>query len=75
MGGMRMGHDRRTSVTDGHGMVHGMENVFVADGSVFPSSGAQNPTLTIMATALRNATKLFGHGHKHVGLPIPTVLG
>jgi choline dehydrogenase-like flavoprotein len=41
-------------------MVHGMANVFVADGSVFPSSGAQNPTLTIMATALRNATKLFG---------------
>jgi gluconate 2-dehydrogenase alpha chain len=65
MGGMRMGHNRRTSVTDGTGMVHGMDNVFVADGSVFPSSGAQNPTLTIMATALRNATRLFGHGHKH----------
>ncbi|MBV9486352.1 MAG: GMC family oxidoreductase [Frankiaceae bacterium] len=67
MGGMRMGHNPKTSVTDGTGMVHGMENVFVADGSVFPSSGAQNPTLTIMATALRNATKLFGDGHKHVG--------
>ena len=39
-----------------------MDNVFVADGSVFPSSGAQNPTLTIMATALRNATRNFGHG-------------
>jgi gluconate 2-dehydrogenase alpha chain len=60
MGGMRMGKDLRTSVTDHTGMVHGMANVFVADGSVFPSSGAQNPTLTIMATALRNATKLFG---------------
>jgi choline dehydrogenase-like flavoprotein len=67
MGGMRMGKDPKTSCTDGTGMVHGMENVFVADGSVFPSSGAQNPTLTIMATALRNATKLFGHGHKHLG--------
>jgi gluconate 2-dehydrogenase alpha chain len=67
MGGMRMGHDPKTSVTDGHGMVRGLENVFVADGSVFPSSGAQNPTLTIMATALRNATELFGHGHQHVG--------
>jgi gluconate 2-dehydrogenase alpha chain len=67
MGGMRMGKDPRTSVTDGTGMIHGMENVFVADGSVFPSSGAQNPTLTIMATALRNATKLFGNGHKDVG--------
>jgi gluconate 2-dehydrogenase alpha chain len=59
MGGMRMGTDPRLSVTDAHGMVHGMDNVFVADGSVFPSSGAQNPTLTIMATALRNATALF----------------
>jgi choline dehydrogenase-like flavoprotein len=67
MGGMRMGKNPRTSVTNAHGMVHGMENVFVADGSVFPSSGAQNPTLTIMATALRNATKLFGNGHAHLG--------
>lgn len=59
MGGMRMGRDPRSSATDVHGLVHGMDNVFVADGSVFPSSGAQNPTLTIMATALRNATRLF----------------
>jgi choline dehydrogenase-like flavoprotein len=69
MGGMRMGQNRKTSVTDGTGMVHGLENVFVADGSVFPSSGAQNPTLTIMATALRNATKLFGNGHAHLTSP------
>jgi hypothetical protein len=48
-------------------MVHGMENVLVADGSVFPSSGAQNPTLTILATTLRNATKLFGNGAGHLG--------
>jgi gluconate 2-dehydrogenase alpha chain len=66
MGGMRMGKDRKTSCTDEHGMVHGMENVFVADGSVFPSSGASNPTNTIMSTALRNATKLFGRGHEHL---------
>jgi choline dehydrogenase-like flavoprotein len=32
--------------------------VLVADGSVFPTSGGQNPTLTIMATALRNVTHL-----------------
>jgi choline dehydrogenase-like flavoprotein len=69
MGGMRMGKDPRTSATDGTGRVHGMENVFVADGSVFPSSGAQNPTLTILATALRNATKNFGHGADHFGQP------
>jgi choline dehydrogenase-like flavoprotein len=67
MGGMRMGTDPRTSATDGTGRVHGMDNVFVADGSVFPSSGAQNPTNTILSTALRNATKNFGHGADHLG--------
>ncbi|MDQ1696216.1 MAG: hypothetical protein QOJ03_1569 [Frankiaceae bacterium] len=58
MGGMRMGTDPKTSVTGPHGLVHHLDNVLVADGSVFPSSGAQNPTLTIMATALRNAHNL-----------------
>jgi choline dehydrogenase-like flavoprotein len=55
MGGMRMGTDPSTSVTDSVGRHHFLDNVFVADGSVFPSSGGHNPTLTIMATALRNA--------------------
>jgi gluconate 2-dehydrogenase alpha chain len=67
MGGMRMGKDPRTSATDGTGKVHGMDNVFVADGSVFPSSGGGNPTLTILATALRNAEKNFGSGASHLG--------
>lgn len=59
MGGMRMGTDPRTSVTGSHGLVRHMDNVLVADGSVFPTSGGQNPTLTIMATALRNVTHLI----------------
>jgi len=59
MGGMRMGHDPRSSVTNGIGLVHHLDNVLVADGSVFPTSGAHNPTLTIMATALRNVTRLI----------------
>lgn len=59
MGGMRMGTDPRTSVTGEHGLVHHLDNVLVADGSVFPTSGAHNPTLTIMATALRNVTHLL----------------
>ncbi len=67
MGGMRMGSDPRTSVTDGHGLVHGMDNVLVADGSVFPTSGGHNPTLTIMATALRNIRHLVGEG---LGQPV-----
>ena len=60
MGGMRMGDDPKTSVTDARGFVRGTDNVLVADGSLFPTSGAHNPTLTIMATALRNARMLTG---------------
>ena len=49
-----------TSVTDTYGRVHGLDNVYVADGSVFVTSGAHNPTNTIMAVALRNMRQLAG---------------
>jgi choline dehydrogenase-like flavoprotein len=55
MGGMPMGDDPASSVTDPTGRLHTLPNVAVADGSVFPTAGGHNPTLTIMATALRNA--------------------
>lgn len=58
MGTARMGHDPRTSVVDGHGRMHGLDNVYVGDGSVFVSSGGFNPTLTIMALSLRMARHL-----------------
>ena len=60
MGGMMMGADPATSVTDPYGRVHGLDNVYVADGSVFVTSGAHNPTNTIMAVALRNMRHLAG---------------
>jgi gluconate 2-dehydrogenase alpha chain len=60
MGGMMMGASPATSVTDGYGRVHGLDNVYVADGSVFVTSGAHNPTNTIMAVALRNVRHLAG---------------
>jgi len=60
MGGMMMGPDPRSAVTDAYGRVHGLDNVFVADGSVFVTSGAHNPTNTIMAVALRNMRHLAG---------------
>jgi gluconate 2-dehydrogenase alpha chain len=60
MGGMMMGADPATSVTDSYGRVHGLDNVYVADGSVFVSSGAHNPSNTIMAVALRNMRHLAG---------------
>ena len=62
MGGMMMGADPRSSVTDPYGRVHGLDNVYVADGSVFVTSGAHNPTLTLMAVALRNMRHLAGTG-------------
>jgi choline dehydrogenase-like flavoprotein len=57
MGGMMMGPEA-TGVTDSYGRVHGLDNVYVADGSVFVTSGAHNPTNTIMAVALRNMRHL-----------------
>jgi choline dehydrogenase-like flavoprotein len=60
MGGMMMGTDPATSVTDSSGRVHGLDNVYVADGSAFATSGAHNPTNTIMAVALRNMRLLAG---------------
>jgi choline dehydrogenase-like flavoprotein len=59
MGGMMMG-PQASAVTDGYGRVHGLDNVYVADGSVFVTSGAHNPTNTIMAVALRNMRHLGG---------------
>jgi choline dehydrogenase-like flavoprotein len=55
VGTMRMGTDPAGSVLDGTGRYRGMENLYVADGSVMPTSGGVNPSLTIAATALRTA--------------------
>jgi choline dehydrogenase-like flavoprotein len=60
MGTARMGDDPTTSVVDGTGKLHDVDNVYVADGSTFASSGGFNPTLTIMALALRTAMALGG---------------
>lgn len=54
-GGARMGIDPADSVVDPWGRCWDADNVFVADGSVFPGSGFQNPTLTILALAARTA--------------------
>jgi choline dehydrogenase-like flavoprotein len=49
MGTLRMGHDKKTSVVNKYGQVHEIDNLFVADGSVFVTGGGFNPVLTIMA--------------------------
>ncbi|MCB1375186.1 MAG: GMC family oxidoreductase [Rhodobacteraceae bacterium] len=58
MGTCRMGLDPRTSVTDPEGRVHGQPRIYVADASVFPSSGGAGPALTVVANALRVADGL-----------------
>lgn len=57
-GTTRMGTDPRTSVVDADCMIHGVEGIFVAGSSVFPTPGHANPTLTILALAMRLANHL-----------------
>ena len=52
-GTLRFGTDPRTSVLDANCRAHDVDNLYAVDGSFFPSSGAVNPALTIMANALR----------------------
>jgi choline dehydrogenase-like flavoprotein len=58
MGGCGMGSDERTSVVDGTGRHHQVGNLFVFDGSVFPTSIGANPQLSIYGVVARNATLL-----------------
>jgi choline dehydrogenase-like flavoprotein len=52
-GTVRFGHDPRTSALDPNCKAHDLDNLYVVDGSFFPSSAAVNPALTIVANALR----------------------
>jgi choline dehydrogenase-like flavoprotein len=58
MGTMRMGAHPDTSVVDPDQRFHGIPNLYVIDGSVFPTSSGYNPTLTIQALAWRAADRL-----------------
>ena len=53
MGTTRMHDDPQLGVVDAKCHVHGICNLFVAGSSTFPTSGCANPTLTIVAMALR----------------------
>jgi choline dehydrogenase-like flavoprotein len=55
MGGCCMGRNAWESVVDQFGKIHGSSNLFVIGGSNFSTSGAVNPTLTIVALAIRAA--------------------
>jgi len=58
LGTCKMGTDPATSVVDPWGRSHDVPNLFVFDGSIWPTSSGMNPTATIAAVALRCAERL-----------------
>jgi choline dehydrogenase-like flavoprotein len=60
MGTARMGDDPKRFVCNRWGRTHDLENLYISDGSVFTSASSANPTLTIVALALRQADHLAG---------------
>jgi choline dehydrogenase-like flavoprotein len=65
LGTTRMHVDPACGVVDGDCRVHGIRNLYVAGSSVFPTFGCSNPTLTLVALALR----LAGHLRRELGCP------
>ena len=57
-GSCRMGDDPERSATDRNGQVHGVEGLYVGDSSLIPRTLSVNPSLTIMALAMRLADHL-----------------
>lgn len=53
MGGVRMGHDPKTSLLNKWNQLHACKNVYVTDGACMTSTSTQNPSLTYMALAAR----------------------
>lgn len=60
LGTLRMGSDPATSVTRADGRFHDVDNLYCVDGGVCPTGSGYNPTLTIIALALRTAHALAG---------------
>ncbi|HEY3731129.1 MAG TPA: GMC family oxidoreductase [Steroidobacteraceae bacterium] len=58
IGTARMGADVRSSVVDANCRVHGVDNLFIASAATFPTSSQANPTLSVVALALRLAAHL-----------------
>ncbi|HQR03467.1 MAG: GMC family oxidoreductase [Proteobacteria bacterium] len=64
MGTCRMGDDPATSVVDRWCRSHEVSNLWITDGSVFPTSGGYNPTLTIVANAYRVASRFIAEAKR-----------
>ena len=66
MGTAKMGHDRETSVVNGYGQSHDVPNLYIIDGSQFPTATGVNPTATICALAKRTATYIANNRDQQV---------
>jgi choline dehydrogenase-like flavoprotein len=66
LGTNRMSESPRDGVVNKWGQAHDVANLFVSDGSQFTSGGAENPTLTIVALAIRQADYLAGQLSKNI---------
>jgi len=64
LGTNRMSADAKDGVVNKHGQTHDIGNLFVSDGSQFTTGAAENPTLTIVALALRQADFIAGEMSK-----------
>jgi len=58
MGTLRMSTDPKEGVTDPDCRVHGISNLYIGGAAVYPTAGAVNPTLTLVALSLRLADHL-----------------
>lgn len=70
MGTTRMHVDEKQGVVDANCRVHGMANLYIAGSSVFPTAGANFPTITLTALALRLADHLQEELQQRSGYPI-----
>jgi choline dehydrogenase-like flavoprotein len=68
-GTCRFGDDPRSSVLNRNNRLHDVDNVYVVDGSFFPSSGGMNPSLTIVANSLRVSDLIAGAWDTHASDP------
>jgi choline dehydrogenase-like flavoprotein len=61
----RMSKDPAAGVANAHGQTHDIANLFISDGSAMSTPGSANPTLTIVALALRQAEYISGQMAAH----------
>ncbi|PWE51008.1 2-keto-gluconate dehydrogenase [Thioclava sp. NG1] len=64
LGTNRMSENPRDGVVNKHGQTHDVPNLFISDGSQFTTGAAENPTLTIVALAIRQADFIAGEMSK-----------